>query len=1301
MNKRWVQALMLVALALCVSLLPAGALGDAEGENLLANAGFEELDGTGVPVGWAKSMYNWDDGVTAFDVVTGTAHTGNVCVRVRSLGENDARYEQTVACEPNTVYRLSGWVRVEDVPEGTMGANLSVEDAFSSTNSVTGTSAEGEWTYMELYGITGPEQTSLTVMARLGFYGSTITGTAWFDDIALEHVHEIPDGVLFGYLYQDTGDSGAAEVEVRDYTAYLIALALAFALVVLALLMLRNRQRLPSLAAEGHEQAVLWAMLAVAFVARLALAAFVPGYPNDIACWQGWGARVIEEGTWGFYESGWCDYPPGYLYVLGALDALRTLVGVQYNTVLSQVTVKLPAMLCDLAGALLLYRWARREGAQGGMALWLAALYAFNPLTICDSAAWGQIDSVFTLMVAVAVYFCAKGRWTVALPVYVVSALVKPQTLMLAPMALVVLIAELVRASRGGELGRTLKQVGIGLAISLAAAVVIVAPFWGGQSWDWLVSKYVGTMASYSYATVNALNLYAIAGLNWAAVSATIAGIPAEYLGYAFMALSVAYCAFLYIRARDRRAMPLTCALMIMLLFCFGTMMHERYAFPALLLMLLGYVLLWDRRLLTAAAIMSALQFMNVALVLQSEHLQSSQWLINDIVALGNIAVTVYVCVFAFDICVRGHIRAFGAAGSPRRARIAPEGFPSVREDMMRRLTGRSEYRLGMKALDWAIVGALTAAYAVLAFTNLGTLSAPQTEWRSTMPGETVTIDLGEERTFDFTYYGGICDSAFTVEFSSDGVTWSEPGQAEYSQGKIFQWLWYRETMRTEDGTYVALVNGYPRNTARYVRLTFASAGFKMREIGFLDEAGECYPIASISSANGDIEVSDDPHKMIDEQDTVPAKPSYYNSMYFDEIYHARTAYEHLNGLHTYEWTHPPLGKVLMMIGIAIFGMCPFGWRFMGALMGVLMVPAMYLLTQQLFKRRNLAIFTTVLLTVDCMHFTQTRLATIDSYGVFFIMVMYLFMFRYMQMSFFRDGLKRTLVPLGLSGLFMGIGCACKWIDIYAAAGLAVLFFATMYMRFSEYRFACAELKRAKRMSDELKPYAFARDHFARYLVTTLLLCCVFFIAVPLAIYYLSYYWQLAPDGNFSVKGVIDVQKSMLSYHSGLTNDDHPFRAEWYTWPLMLKPMYYYSGREFAQAGTYSIIWCLGNPAVWLTMLAGMIFTLVMCIKEKLRDREKLTVIVSLLAQYLPWVLVPRSMYIYHYFASIPFMIMSICFAAKHFGRAYPRATRVIAIAIMLLAAMLFALFYPAISGAPCSQAQLDLINLFLPKDLY
>ncbi len=33
------------------------------------------------------------------------------------------------------------------------------------------------------------------------------------------------------------------------------------------------------------------------------------------------------------------------------------------------------------------------------------------------------------------------------------------------------------------------------------------------------------------------------------------------------------------------------------------------------------------------------------------------------------------------------------------------------------------------------------------------------------------------------------------------------------------------------------------------------------------------------------------------------------NSSYFDEIYHARTALEHIENVYPYEITHPPLGK--------------------------------------------------------------------------------------------------------------------------------------------------------------------------------------------------------------------------------------------------------------------------------------------------------------------------------------------------------------------------------------------------------
>lgn len=92
-----------------------------------------------------------------------------------------------------------------------------------------------------------------------------------------------------------------------------------------------------------------------------------------------------------------------------------------------------------------------------------------------------------------------------------------------------------------------------------------------------------------------------------------------------------------------------------------------------------------------------------------------------------------------------------------------------------------------------------------------------------------------------------------------------------------------------------------------------------------------------------------------------------------------------------------------------------------------------------------------LLMTLDGMHFVQTRLATVDSYAVLFIILMYTFMYKYCTMSWNKTSLVRTLVPLGLCGISFGLGIACKWIGAYAGVGLAAIFFFTMYKRTREY----------------------------------------------------------------------------------------------------------------------------------------------------------------------------------------------------------------------------------------------------------
>ena len=59
---------------------------------------------------------------------------------------------------------------------------------------------------------------------------------------------------------------------------------------------------------------------------------------------------------------------------------------------------------------------------------------------------------------------------------------------------------------------------------------------------------------------------------------------------------------------------------------------------------------------------------------------------------------------------------------------------------------------------------------------------------------------------------------------------------------------------------------------------------------------------------------------LFDEQGLFPGIRTYYDQSMFDEVYHARTAYEFLHQLPIYENTHPPLGKTIISIGIKIFG---------------------------------------------------------------------------------------------------------------------------------------------------------------------------------------------------------------------------------------------------------------------------------------------------------------------------------------------------------------------------------------------
>ena len=133
--------------------------------------------------------------------------------------------------------------------------------------------------------------------------------------------------------------------------------------------------------------------------------------------------------------------------------------------------------------------------------------------------------------------------------------------------------------------------------------------------------------------------------------------------------------------------------------------------------------------------------------------------------------------------------------------------------------------------------------------------------------------------------------------------------------------------------------------------------------------------------------------ELTDETTLIPKERTAMNSMIFDELYFGQTAYQYANGLEGYETVHPPLGKILQSIPIFITGkMTPFTWRFMGTVAGILIIIVVYYLAALNCSRKNLsANIATVLTSLSCLHFIQTRVGTVDSHLCLFTVLSYLF----------------------------------------------------------------------------------------------------------------------------------------------------------------------------------------------------------------------------------------------------------------------------------------------------------------------
>jgi len=368
--------------------------------------------------------------------------------------------------------------------------------------------------------------------------------------------------------------------------------------------------------------------------------------------------------------------------------------------------------------------------------------------------------------------------------------------------------------------------------------------------------------------------------------------------------------------------------------------------------------------------------------------------------------------------------------------------------------------------------------------------------------------------------------------------------------------------------------------------------------------------------------------------------------------------------------------------------MNPFGWRIAGTFVGILMVPLIYIFAKRMFKKSWIAAAACLFMTFDFMHFAQTRISTIDVYVTFFIMLMYLFMYKYYTMSFYDTEFKKTLMPLLLSGICMGLGVAAKWTGAYAGAGLGIIFFYTMALRYNEYRVA---VKNRSGSSNGI-PNKQIIDEFKPKLIKTLGWCIVFFVIIPIVIYYLSYIpYMMTPSGQGLSTITVNID-SMYTYHAKtVLNSTHSFSSEWYKWPIMVRPVWLYSGTT--ADGLKEGISTFGNPAVWWTGIAAVFYMGYLAIFKK--DRTALFLLIAYFAQLVPWMGVKRMTFIYHYFPCVPFMVLMLGYSLKDIYESAKnkKAVMIGAGVFTAIVIVLFIMFYPVISGHGASR---EYITTFL-----
>lgn len=418
------------------------------------------------------------------------------------------------------------------------------------------------------------------------------------------------------------------------------------------------------------------------------------------------------------------------------------------------------------------------------------------------------------------------------------------------------------------------------------------------------------------------------------------------------------------------------------------------------------------------------------------------------------------------------------------------------------------------------------------------------------------------------------------------------------------------------------------------------------------------------------------------------------HALIFDETYYAKDAYALLQAGYELEWpdqgddqwlagdpqpeqegsyvVHPPLGKWLIALGIARFGIEePFGWRFSSALAGALGVLLIAFIAQRMFRSVFLGGVAGVLTAVEGHHLVMSRVALLDIFMMLFVLAAFgaLLADRYSgrrrlarwaahmppESDAWRHGPPLVWRPWRLiAGVLLGCAVGIK---LSAAAFVAV--FGIMVVLWD------LEARRTLRIRHWIRS-GLLRDGLPAVL-TVLPVAAVTYLASWSGWLLSSQGWGrqdydqsaggLAGLVPSPLRALWNYHRSATDFHTGL-DSGHEYASHPWTWLFMGRPVsMHYQGRDRGEqyehtgeiceaSACSSAIVDLANPLIWWAGLIGLVVVLLLWIGR--RDWRYGAILSGFAAGFAVWLLFPdRTMFFFYTIGYHPFLILTLVVLAS------------------------------------------------------